>query len=129
MRVYSTSHVRERYCERILNKSFEFTPELDVIIRNDFFTAKENKSWVNNIFAVYYHYKRYNSCNIRIFENNKVTWVLKFDTEKQRNMLLTCWLRPSKDYVYGSNFNSVQLGISKDAALLAIKEMKKLYKS
>ena len=56
-----TKHLRQRYCERVLNRSYDgrLTKEEDTALMRIVYSAPEERTWVNNLNIVHHLKTKY----------------------------------------------------------------------
>lgn len=90
-----TSHLRQRYYERILNEGWGGISKVDSKIMSLFYKSKENKKWVNNTYMMEYFREKYNSTKMKIFiepETNTVFVCKRDERIVELYYIVTCFL-------------------------------------
>lgn len=97
-----TSHLRQRYYERVLNLEWRGFSKHDNDLKRLFSTSIEQKSWVNDQNMVEYFKKKYGNCKVKLFKHTEtgLYFVCKRD-ESITNlfMIVTCF--------YGNPLNTM----------------------
>ena len=73
-----TTHLRQRYYERVLNENWYGYSRVDSDIRKIFFESTEDLSWQNNQYLVGYLKEKYGTSKFKFFKN------------KEKNLLFVC---------------------------------------
>lgn len=88
-----TKHLRQRYCERVLNRSYDgrLTKEEDTALMRIVYSAPEERTWVNNLNIVHHLKTKYGANKILILKHNSYWFICHESEVKNHYVVITVY--------------------------------------